>query len=193
MKKTLGIVIGIIFLLVLVVVSFFVGKYNSLVDLEEEVMLAQANVQEKMQRRMDLIPDLVSTVKAYSKHEETVYTNVAKARATLGDSFNSGNPEEISDANNNLTKEIGAIIKFVNESYPEIKSDEHYIELMDQIEGSVNRISIARDEYNSAVSEYNRKIRKFPERIYASIFGFEKYDTFKAVEGADATNIVDFD
>ena len=91
------------------------------------------------------------------------------------------------------TNEIGTFINIVNESYPELNSDKDYIRVMDDINGSVNRISIARDSYNLAVSKYNKKIRKFPERIYANIFGFEKYETFKAVEGANATNIVDFE
>lgn len=192
MKKSIGIVIGIILLLVLVGVSFFSGKYNSLVELDEEIQLAQANVETNMQRRAELIPDLVSTVKSYAKHEETVYADIANARAALNDSIETGNPQAISEADNNLTKAVNKLLVIV-EQYPELKAGDQYTSLMDQIEGSVNRISIAREKYNSAVSEYNRKIRKFPERIYASIFGFEKYDTFKAVEGADATNIVDFD
>lgn len=193
MKKVFMIIIGVIALIILVVTSTFTAKYNSLVELDEEVQLAQANVQEKMQRRAELIPDLVKVIKSHAKHEETVYTNIANARTALKNSFETGDPQKISDANNNLTNEIGTLINIVKESYPELNSDKDYIQVMDKIDGSINRISIARDSYNLAVSKYNKKIRKFPERIYANIFGFEKYETFKAVEGANATNIVDFE
>lgn len=144
-----------------------------------------------MQARLELIPDLVETVKQYTKHEETVYKEIADARAALNSSLKSKDIDSINQADEKLNKAINNLLVIV-ESYPDLKSGQHYTNLMTQLEGRVNRISIARETYNEEVSKYNRKIRMFPESIYANIFGFEAKELFTAMEGADNPNMVDF-
>lgn len=176
---------------IVAVVGSFISTYNNLVDLEENVAYAEANVETMMQRRLELIPDLVSTVKAYTKHEEQVFEDITNAREALAQSFDAGNLKQISEANDNLTTAVNRLISIVEDN-PEITASEQYISLMDQIEGSVNRISIARANYNEEVSEYNRTIRHFPGKVLAEIYGFEEIETFKADEQASSTNMVDF-
>ena len=176
---------------IVAVVGSFISTYNNLVDLQENVAYAEANVETMMQRRLELIPDLVSTVKAYTKHEEQVFEDITNAREALAQSFDAGNLKQISEANDNLTTAVNRLISIVEDN-PEITASEQYISLMDQIEGSVNRISIARENYNEEVSEYNRTIRHFPGSILAEIYGFEEIETFKADESASSTNLVDF-
>lgn len=176
---------------IVAVVGSFISTYNNLVDLQENVAYAEANVETMMQRRLELIPDLVSTVKAYTKHEEQVFEDITNAREALAQSFDAGNLKQISEANDNLTTAVNRLISIVEDN-PEITASEQYISLMDQIEGSVNRISIARENYNEEVSKYNRTIRHFPGSILAEIYGFEEIETFKADEEASSTNMVDF-
>ena len=176
---------------IVAVVGSFISTYNNLVDLEENVAYAEANVETMMQRRLELIPDLVSTVKAYTKHEEQVFEDITNAREALAQSFDAGNLKQISEANDNLTTAVNRLISIVEDN-PEITASEQYISLMDQIEGSVNRISIARENYNEEVSEYNRTIRHFPGKVLAEIYGFEEIETFKVDEQASSTNMVDF-
>ncbi len=188
-----GIVLGVIIAIIVVIGMMFMGSYNSLVNAEEDVQLAKSNVQNMMQRRLELIPDLVETVKAYTKHEETVLANIASARQTLNNSIqNNEDPEALDEANTQLSNSIGALVKVVREDYPELASSQQYTALMDQLEGSVNRIAVAREAYNEEVTKFNKKIRKFPTNILAGMFGFEKFDEFKADEAANKTNMVDF-
>lgn len=185
---------GIIIIAIIVVIGLsFLGSYKSLVDGDEDVLLAKANVQNMMQRRLELIPDLVETVKSYTKHEEKVLANIASARQTLNDSIQKNeDPEAISKANSELSNSIGALVKVVREDYPELASSQQYISLMDQLEGSVNRIAVAREAYNGEVSKFNKKVRNFPTNIAAAMFGFEQYSYFEADEAANKTNMVDF-
>lgn len=185
------VIIAIILISFLGVVGSFISTYNSLVDMQEDVNLAQANVQEKMQRRLELIPDLVETVQAYSDHEEKVFENIANARAALSSCLDNGTTEEISEANNKLSEEINNVLAFA-EDYPELTAGEQYTSLMDQIEGSINRISVARETYNEEVAQYNKKVRKFPGFILASMFGFEEIEQFKADEAAEQTQLIYF-
>lgn len=188
--KTL-IIIAVIALVILCIVGSLIGKYNNLVNLEENVNLAYSNVQKEMQARLELIPDLVETVKSYTKHEESVYEDIANARAALSSGLQSQDIKAIDQANTKLNKALNNLLVIV-ESYPQLKAGEQYTSLMDQLEGRVNRISIARETYNEKVNEYNKKIRMFPQNIYASIFGFESKEIFSASEGADNTNMVNF-
>ena len=169
-----------------------VSTYNHLVDMQEEVELAEANVETMMQRRLELIPDLVSTVKAYTKHEEQVYADIASAREALGNSFNTGDPEQISKANENLSIAVNSLVALA-ENYPELTAGEQYTSLMDQLEGSVNRISVAREAYNEKITDYNKTVRHFPGNILAGIFGFNEMEEFKADEAANNSNMVHFD
>ncbi len=191
MKKFIG--VGIVIGVIGAIIGMFILSYNSLVTGDEKVKLAKSNVQNMMQRRLELIPDLVETVKAYTKHEETVLANIASARQTLNNSIqNNEDAEALDEANTQLSNSIGALVKVVREDYPELASSQQYISLMDQLEGSVNRISVAREAYNEEVAKFNIKVRNFPTNIVAAMFGFEQYDDFEADEAANKTNMVDF-
>ena len=174
------------------IVGSGIATYNRMVNLEEDVSLAQANVQTMMQRRLELIPDLVETTKAAAAHEEKIFEDIANARAALNSSFETGDAQAMDEANKELTSAINAMMLVINENYPTISANEHYGTLMDQLEGSVNRISVARENYNTAVSKYNRVIRNFPGSILAGMFGFERIEPFEADEEANNTNMVDF-
>ncbi len=189
------IAIGIVVVLLISVFSIVgsgIGTYNRMVNLEEDVSLAQSNVQTMMQRRLELIPDLVETTKAAAAHEEKIFEDIANARAALNSSFETGDAQAMDEANQQLSSAIDAMMLVINENYPTISASEHYTSLMDQLEGSVNRISVARENYNTAVSKYNRVIRNFPGSILAGMFGFERIEPFEADEAANNTNMVDF-
>lgn len=182
-------VIGVFVLVVSVVGFVFMGSYNDLVDAREDVNLARANVQTMMQRRLELIPDLVEVVEAAAGHEEKVFGDIAAAEAALTKSLDSGDNAEITEANNKLSEEINNLIVLARD-YPTLTAGQQYTSLMDQLEGSVNRISIAREAYNEEVSSYNRKIDKAPTCFIASAFGFEHMEEFEADEAAEQTNLV---
>lgn len=187
----IGIVVVLLFSM-FSIVGTGIGTYNRMVNLEEDVNLAQSNVQTMMQRRLELIPDLVETTKAAAAHEEKIFEDIANARAALNSSFETGDAQVMDQANQQLSSAIDAMMLVINENYPTISASEHYTSLMDQLEGSVNRISVARENYNTAVSKYNRVIRNFPGSILAGMFGFERIKPFEADEAANNTNMVDF-
>lgn len=194
MKKSLSLT-GIVLIIIVGVLIIFglscMGTYNSLVNLEEDVNQANSEVQNQMQRRAELIPDLVATVKSYAKHEEKIFEDIANARAALNESFKSGDPSEISEANSQLTARVNNLL-VIAENYPTLTASEQYTSLMDQLEGSVNRITVARTNYNELVTKYNKKVRNFPGSIIASMFGFERLEQYEADESANKINMVDF-
>lgn len=174
-------------------ILIFAGKcaatYNNLIDAKENVKLAKSNVETMMQRRLELIPDLVATVKMYTEHEEKIFDDIAQASLVLSNSWINGDPKEISEADKKVSTEINGIIS-VAKNYPELTSSEHYTALMDELAGSVNRIATARDRYNQQVAIYNKKVNKFPGNIMAGIFGFEEMDEFEADKEAERTNML---
>lgn len=174
-------------------ILIFAGKcvatYNNLIDAKENVKLAKSNVETMMQRRLELIPDLVETVKMYTKHEEKIFDDIAQASLVLSNSWINGDPKEISEADKKVSTEINGIIS-VAKNYPELTSSTHYTVLMDELAGSVNRIATARDRYNQQVAIYNKKVNKFPGNIMAGIFGFEEMDEFEADKEAERTNML---
>ncbi len=174
-------------------ILIFAGKcaatYNNLIDAKENVKLAKSNVETMMQRRLELIPDLVATVKMYTEHEEKIFDDIAQASLVLSNSWINGDPKEISEADKKVSTEINGIIS-VAKNYPELTSSEHYTALMDELTGSVNRIATARDRYNQQVAIYNKKVNKFPGNIMAGIFGFEEMDEFEADKEAERTNML---
>lgn len=180
MKKGLIIVIAIV-AVVAIVAGVCVSNYNSLVTAREEVVSAEANIDTYLQRRADLIPNIVASVKSYAQHETEVYSKIAEARQKL---VNAGSVAEKSEANSELTSALQGL-NIVVESYPELKADTTYVALMDELEGSENRIATARKDYNDVVKVYNNKVIKFPANIFAGIFGFEKADYFESDEGAE--------
>ena len=174
-------------------ILIFAGKcvatYNNLIDAKENVKLAKSNVETMMQRRLELIPDLVETVKMYTKHEEKIFDDIAQASLVLSNSWINGDPKEISEADKKVSTEINGIIS-VAKYYPELTSSTHYTALMDEFAGSVNIIATARDRYNQQVAIYNKKVNKFPGNIMAGIFGFEEMDEFEADKEAERTNML---
>ena len=186
-----ALIIGIIIFFVISIISFVgscVNTYNNLVEMDENVDLAFANVQAAMQSRLEKIPDLAKVADEAAEHIETIIGDVSDARAALGTCTT---PEELDAANAEITTKINEFLVVV-ESYPTITASEQYTALMDQIEGSVNRIHIAREDYNVAVSEYNKLVRRFPGSLLANMFGFEAKESFKADEAANNSSLVDF-
>ncbi len=194
-KKTTTIilVIGIIFLMTF----WFIGKYNGLVGKEENVSSKWAQVENVYQRRADLIPNLVATVKGYAEHEQEVLTDVIAARAKATSvNFNADNMTEeniktYQAAQDQLSGALSRLLITV-EKYPELKANQNFLELQAQLEGTENRISVERQKFNDAVKSYNTDIRKFPTNIIANMFGFEKKAYFEAVDNADVAPKVEF-
>ena len=156
--------------------------------MEEDVNLAFANVQTQMQSRIEKIPDLVKVADEAAEHLETIYADISAGRSALSAA---ATPEELDAANAQITENINRFLAVV-ENYPTITASEQYTALMDSIEGAANRISVARENYNTAVSNYNLTVRRFPGSIIANMFGFETMEEFKADEAANNSSIVDF-
>ncbi len=152
--------------------------YNRLVSQEEGVDQAWSEVENQLQRRNDLIPNLVETVKGYAAHEKEVFTRVSEARAKLA---GAGTREQKIDAANDLSGALSRLLLIV-ERYPDLKANQNFIRLQDELAGTENRIAVARRRYNQAVQLYNTTVRRFPTMIVASIFGFEKKPYFEAPE-----------
>ena len=188
-KKGLWIALAIVFVVIVILIGAFSSKYNKFVDMQESVESAQSDVSIYLQRRADLIPNFVETVKAYSLHEQETYTAVTEARSavTKADSV-----EEQAQASARLDSAIDIWVNAVTEAYPELKADAQYIALQDELAGSENRIATARNDYNKTAKEYNSAICKFPSNIVASMFGFEKADYFEADNDAQDVPTVDF-
>ncbi len=173
------------------------SSYNGLVGKQTEVEKASANVQSAYQRRADLVPNLVETVKGYAKHEEETFKAVVEARAkamqTQVDLANA-TPEQIKafqKAQSELGGALGKLIA-VGESYPDLKANQNFLDLQHQLEGTENRINEARNLFNSSVAEYNKSVRSFPTNLLAGMFGFEKAESFQAEEGAQKAPEVKF-
>ena len=182
---------------VLLLIGIFISKYNNLVTMSEDVDAKWANVESVYQRRADLIPNLVNTVKGYAAHEESTLQAVTDAR-TRATSITidpaTATPEEMEAwmaAQNELGGALGRLIA-VAESYPDLKANRNFLELQVQLEGTENRISVERQNYNEAVKEYNVNVRRFPNNIIASMFGFETKSMFEANAGAEVAPVVQF-
>ena len=193
MKKSTWIILGVI----AVVIIWAVASYNGLVTKEEKVSEAWANVETVYQRRADLIPNLVSTVKGYAAHEQQTLQAVTDARAnatniTLDPA--TATPEDMERymrAQQEVGSALGRLIA-IAESYPDLKANQNFLELQKQLEGTENRISTERRKYNETVKEFNASIRRFPTNLIAGMFGFEKQTMFEAQEGAELAPVVAF-
>lgn len=171
--------------------------YNKMVDLEEQVSAQWSQVENVYQRRADLIPNLVNTVKGYAAHEQETLTNVIEARSKAA-SVNV-NPQELSpqsieqfnQAQQGLSSALSRLMVVV-ERYPDLKANQNFRDLQAQLEGTENRISVERRKFNQTTQAYNAYIRKFPQVIYAGWFGFEKKDYFESEQGADVAPEVEF-
>lgn len=186
-KRGLG-PIGIIIVIVAVALLLIVPTYNRLAGARENVNETYAQVQNVVQRRADLIPNLVNTVKGYSDYEGETLTKITEARAGV---TNAKTPEELANANENLSQAIRDI-NVVVENYPDLKANTQYTQLMDELAGSENRISVERGNYNQAVKSYNSDIRRFPTNLIAKITGYQEAEYFQASEKAQDAPTVDF-
>jgi LemA protein len=175
MKKSL-IVIGVIVLILLVFFLSVRGTYNRLVALDENVKTAWSQVENQLQRRLDLIPNYVETVKGYAKHEREVLIQVTEARAKVA---GAGSVEGKIEANNELSSALARLLVVV-ERYPDLKANQNFIRLQDELAGTENRVAVERRRYNEAVRMYNTKIRSFPTNIIAGMFRFQRAELFQA-------------
>ena len=191
MRSGRSILVGVGALVILAVFWFF-GTRNSLVSLKEDVEMQQSQIETTLQRRNDLIPNLVTTVKGYATHEKEVFTEIADARAKLSGSIESGNMESISEANNALDSALGRLLA-ISENYPELKASEQFIALQDELAGTENRISVARQYYNEKVKTYNTTVQSFPSSIIAGMSGYYPLQYFEADESAKKVPEVNFD
>ncbi|MBN1625023.1 MAG: LemA family protein [Deltaproteobacteria bacterium] len=186
--KTLLIVAVAVFIIIGAPLLYLKNAYNGLVTMDETVKEAWAQVENQLQRRYDLIPNLVETVKGYAAHEEGVFIKVTEARSKIA---GSSTVDDKIEANNELSSAISRLLVVV-EQYPELKANENFIRLQDELAGTENRISVERRRYNETVKEYNVKIRQFPTNIVAAIFNFEKAVFFDVPEERQEAPKVDF-
>ncbi len=177
--------------LVIVVGLWVMGGYNGLVSRDTEVQLRASNVQSQLKRRADLIPNLVATVKGYAKHESGVYADIAQARSRLLSANVGTNPREAASANAAMTSSLGRLLA-IAENYPQLKADQNFIRLQDELSGTENRINYARLEYNDSVKEYNLSVRTFPNNVIAGMTGFAPKTPFEATEAEKAVPKVEF-
>ncbi len=195
MKK--GSTLVIILICIAVLAIGVVKIYNNLVKLEENVKTSWSQVENNYQRRSDLIPNLVATVKGYAGHEESTLTAVIEARSkasqitVTGDDLSDEAIANFQKNQNELSAALGRLLA-VSEAYPELKANENFLDLQVQLEGTENRISESRRAYNETAQTYNTKIRVFPDNIIAGLFGFQAKGYFKAEEGASSAPEVQF-
>jgi LemA protein len=166
--------------------------YNTIQRLDEQTNQAKAQIEVQLQRRADLIPNLVNTVKGYAAHEEQVFTQVAQARAGLLGAIQTHDPQQMADANAQLTAGLGRLLA-VAEAYPQLKADQSFLRLQDELTGTENRIAVARGDYNQAAQQYNAYIRQFPQTLTAKVIGAKPKTYFEVTNpGAREAPTVDF-
>lgn len=180
------ITIGAVVVVALVCIGQYIGWKNKLIALDENTKSAWAQVESQLQRRLDLIPNLVETVKGYAKHEDKVLNEVTQARASVG---GASTPQEKMAANNQLTGALSRLL-VVAENYPDLKANQNFLALQDELAGTENRISVARQRYNDAAREYNATRRKFPYSLVAASFKEAPY--FEAASEAKEAPKVKF-
>lgn len=181
----LNIVVPILIVVGIVGVSM-VGSYNGLVSKDEAVKQANSKIEASLQRRADLIPNVVNSVKGYMSHEEEIFTKIADARSKIG----SGNKEVKKEGETELTSAISRLL-VVQENYPELKADAQVSALISELEGTENRLFIARKDYNDTATEYNKSIREFPTSMMAGMFGFQRAELIEADKDAKVAPKVD--
>ena len=184
MKKAWLIVLAVILVLGLSAV----GSYNNLVKMNETVNGNWAQINVQLQRRADLIPNLVNTVKGYAAHEQEILNNLANARASL---LGAKTPADAAAANDELSSTLSRLLVIV-ENYPNLKADANFRQLMDELAGTENRIAVARKDYNDSVQTFNARIKSFPTTIWAGMFGFDAREYFQADESAQTVPQVNF-
>ncbi len=187
MKKTLIPIIGVIAIVALVA-AMIVPSYNGFVNLEEDVNQSYAQIENQLQRRLDLIPNLVETVKGFANQEQEVISSITEARSKLA---GANTVQEQANADAELSGALSRLLVVV-ENYPDLKSSENFQQLSDELAGTENRIAVARQDYNGSVTEFNRKVRSFPGNMIAGVFGFDEKEYFEADPDAIDAPEVDF-
>ena len=180
---------AIVAFFVLLIGGYFMTAYNSLVKMDEQINGDLKEIDNQLQRRFDLIPNYVNTVKGYASHEKELFEHIADARARLG---GAGSTEDKLKANNELNGFLSRLLVVV-ENYPQLKANENFLRLQDELAGTENRIAVARRRYNESVKVYNASIRAFPKNTIAGMFGFEKRDYFEVPEEAKQVPEVNFE
>jgi len=165
--------------------------YNRIQQYDENAQQAKQQISVQLQRRADLVPNLVNTVKGYAQHEEAVFTQVAAARGALSGAIQGGDPTQMAAANAQLTGALGRLIA-VAEAYPQLKADQGFLRLQDELAGTENRIATARNDYNQAVQTYNTYIRTFPQALTAKVTGAKARTYYEAAPGSESAPTVDF-
>ncbi len=192
MRRGLWLGVGLLvvfFVVVLMVFGSYVSAKNTMVAKQETVKASWSQVDVVLERRADLIPNLVATVKGYAKHEETVFGDIANARAGL---LNAQDPGAKIQANNRLDGALGRLLA-ISENYPDLKSNQNFLQLQDQLEGTENRIAVERRRYNQSIQDYNTYIRQFPNSIWAGMAGFQPNNQyFEASESSRTAPTVKF-
>lgn len=188
MKKS-NIIILVIVAVIIIAIVMLVSSYNGIVSKAEEVDNKFSAIDTQLQRRADLIPNLVNTVKGYANHEQDVINSVTEARAKLA---GANTVSEKAEADEELTSALNRLMVVV-ENYPDLKASQNFIQLSDELAGTENRIATARRDYNEAVKGYNLKIKKFPTNIMAGMFGYAQRDYFEATEQSKEVPNVNFD
>lgn len=195
MKKNKGLIITIV--VIVLVALWGILSYNGLVEMDEKVSNRWANVETQYQRRSDLIPNLVNTVNGYAKHESQTLEAVMAARSQATQvKIDPSNctPQQLAayqKAQGDVTTALGKLLA-ITENYPDLKANQNFLELQSQLEGTENRINVARKDFNDSAKEYNTSLRRFPRNIIASMFGFEKRNYFEAEVGAEKAPKVEF-
>lgn len=205
MKKSILIVIGIVVLAIVGIFGYYVSTRNGFVTLDEGLQQQWSQVEVQYQRRLDLIPNLVETVKGYAEHESSTFEKVTEARAGLTDAYNKANAaqqnsseaatsesglENYSASQQSLGKALSIYVNAVREAYPDLKANQQFLDLQTQLEGTENRIATERGRYTEAVKDYNIAVRRFPASVVASIAGFNVKPQFKAdAEAATAPKV----
>lgn len=165
--------------------------YNQIQQYDENAAQAKQQISVQLQRRADLVPNLVNTVKGYAQHEEAVFTQVAQARAGLAGAIQTGDPQQMATANASLTGALGRLLA-ISEAYPQLKADQGFLRLQDELTGTENRIATSRNDYNQAVQSYNTYIRTFPQALTAKITGAKPRTYYEAAPGSEVAPTVDF-
>lgn len=193
------IAVAVVILLIIIVISSLVGSYNNMVKLDEGVKEKWSQVENVYQRRYDLIPNLVETVKGYAKHEQETFITVTEARAKAGGTFNISEQvlndpamfQKFQQAQAGLSSALQRLMVVV-EKYPDLKANQNFLALQDQLEGTENRIAVERKRFNEAARYYNTYIKQFPKMILANMFGFREKQYFRSAEGAEEAPKVEF-
>lgn len=182
-KKTR--ILGVVLVLVIILVAVIGSSYNGMMRLDEDVNQAWSQVQTSYQRRADLIPNLVNTVKGAAEHESSTFEAVAKLRSGYQEAKT---PAEYEALDQQFQKSLNIVV----ENYPQLQANQNFLSLQDELAGTENRIAVARRDYNGVATGYNKKIRAFPRNLIAGLLGFHKRDLFQAAPGSENAPTVDF-